>query len=314
MNLTLHINNTILPTVKTPKILGLTFDPKLTYSNHIQNTTKRAKQTINILKALTSTHWGKSKETLTVTYKTITRPIIEYANTIWSPIASETNISKLQTIQNQALRTITGCTRDTNTQHLHEETKILPLNTHLKLHASQLRQQALHPEHPLHTLTTQNTNHRHKKQTIFDNNNNYTFNLDTPPNQTTSDTITGNLKLIHTHIVTEYINTLTPNKILNRIAPDISEAEKNLPHSTRRTLAQLRTNKSPLLQSYLHKIAPETHPTPQCPLCSNQTHDTPHLFNCPAVQTSLVPADLWANPEGAGELVARWRGLLGAGP
>ena len=54
--LTLQINNTTLPTNKEPKILGLTLDPKITYSKHIQNTTLKAKQTMHIMKALTTTH------------------------------------------------------------------------------------------------------------------------------------------------------------------------------------------------------------------------------------------------------------------
>ena len=86
--LTLEIDNTILPTIKEPKILGLTLDPKLTFNKHIQGAIEKSKKTLNIIKTLTTTHWGKSKETLTNTYKTITRPIIEYGSTIWSPIAS----------------------------------------------------------------------------------------------------------------------------------------------------------------------------------------------------------------------------------
>ena len=133
------------------------------------------------MKALTTTHWGKSKETLNITYKTITRPILEYASTIWSPNISNTNMNKLQTIQNSALRTIAGCTLDTNTNHLHTETKILPIDIHMKLHGSQLKQQALDPEHTLHLLTTQELPARLKKQTIFHNNNCNTTNIDTPP-------------------------------------------------------------------------------------------------------------------------------------
>ena len=100
---------------------------------------------MHIMKALTTTHWGKSKETLNITHKAITRPILEYASAIWSPIISNTNMNKLETIQNSALRTITGRTLDTNTHHLHTETKILPKDTHMKLHGSQLRQQAQDP-------------------------------------------------------------------------------------------------------------------------------------------------------------------------
>jgi len=69
-----------------------------------------------------------------------------------SYFVSETNLNKLQKIQNSALRIATGCTRDTNVQHLHEETKVLPLEDHLKLHSSQLRQKTQLPTHPLHTI------------------------------------------------------------------------------------------------------------------------------------------------------------------
>ena len=65
---------------------------------------------------------------------------------------SNINIKKLQTIQNTALRIVTGCTRDTNTQHLHEETKVFLMDTHLKLYATQLQQLTRTQTHPLHDL------------------------------------------------------------------------------------------------------------------------------------------------------------------
>ena len=73
---------------------------------------------------------------------------------IWSPIISNTNIKKLQTIQNTDLRIVTGCTRDANTQHLHDETKVFPIDTHLKLHATQLKQLTQTQTHSLHDLNT----------------------------------------------------------------------------------------------------------------------------------------------------------------
>ena len=200
------------------------------------------------MKALTTTHWGKSKETLNITYKTIIRPILEYASTIWSSILSNTNTNKLQTIQNSALRTIKGCTLDTNVHHLHTEAKILPIDTHMKLHGSQLRQQAQDPEHTLHRLTLQEPPARLKKQTIF-HNNNCTTDIDTPPDTTTRETIKANTAHIHTQIVANYMQTIHHNKVLNGTPPEISNTEQALPHYTRRLLAQLRTNKSPILQT-----------------------------------------------------------------
>ena len=75
--LSLKLNNQTLPTTKHPKILGITLDLKLTFSQHINVTINKAKQTLNILKALTSTKCGKQKELIVSTFKAITRPISE---------------------------------------------------------------------------------------------------------------------------------------------------------------------------------------------------------------------------------------------
>jgi hypothetical protein len=257
--LTLNINNTILPTIQHPTILGLTFDPKLTFHKHAQNTSQKAQKTLNILKALTSTQWGKHKETIINTYKTITRPVMEYASTIWSPIIAPTHTNKLQVTQNTALRIATGCTLDTNTSHLHKETQVLPLSEHLKLHGSQLRQKAQHPLHPLHNMTIQTPHIRNMKQTIFQNTNNYTLNIDMDPGDANAGVITQNLKTIHSEIVLNYTNNQPDNKVLDGPAPDINTIELTLSRSARRALAQLRTNKSPLLSTYLHNIDPNTH-------------------------------------------------------
>ena len=136
----------------------------------------------------------------------------------------------------------------------------MQIDTHMKLHGSQLRQQAQDPEHTLHLLTTREPPARLKKQTIFYNNN-YTTNIDTPPNTTTQETIKTNTLQIHTKIVINPMQTITNNKILKRTPSEISITKQALPHYTR-LLAQFRTNKSPILHTYLHKITPETHPTP----------------------------------------------------
>ena len=106
-NLDLTINNTSLPMATHQKVLGLTLDPKLTYSTRIHNISVQAHKPLQIIKALTATGWGKQKETLMATYKTVMRPALEYACSVWSPIASSTSINKLQGMQNAALRTPT---------------------------------------------------------------------------------------------------------------------------------------------------------------------------------------------------------------
>jgi len=113
------INDIVIPTARNPKILGHTLDSAFNFSEHVKVTKTKADRTTKIRKALTATHWGKQKETLLATYKSLILPTIEYASTIWTPVASDTNIQKLKVTQNNALRIITGCTMDTNIEHLH---------------------------------------------------------------------------------------------------------------------------------------------------------------------------------------------------
>ena len=113
-----------------------------------------------------------------------------------------------------------------------------------------------------------------------------------------------------------YINTdislaFLAYKLLNRPPPDIDKKEETLPHSTRRKLSQLRTNKSPLLMTYLHKIDPANHPAANCPLCNDPNHDSLHLFNCPDIPTTLTVWDLWTDPVGVAALLDMWWEKLG---
>ena len=232
-----------------PKVLGLTLDPKLTYSTHIHNISVQAHTPLQIIKTLTATGWGKQKETLMAIYKAVMRPALEYASSVWSPIASSTSINKLQVMQNAALRTAIGCTQDTNIQHLHDETLTLPIHEHLQLHASQYKQNTQHPSHPLHKHTTYFNTPRLKKNTIF-NNGRYTTNIPTDPHTFTTTDIKTNIRHIHASIVSRHLATRGNNKILHTPPPYTSSSEERLPRLTRRTLAQLRTNKSPFLKSY----------------------------------------------------------------
>ena len=100
---------------------------------------------------MTATGWGKQKA-LMATYKAVMRPALEYASSVWSPIASSTSINKLQVMQNAALSTATWCTQDI--QHMHDETLTLPIHEHLQLHASEYKK-----KHNIHHIPYTNTQH-----------------------------------------------------------------------------------------------------------------------------------------------------------
>jgi len=95
----------------------------------------------------------------------------------WSPLTSNTNINKLQIIQNVGLRVATGTTADTNTQHLYVETQVIPILNYLNLHTSNLLDKATNKSHPLNKLVSQPTQDRLKKATVFLQNNESTQTL-----------------------------------------------------------------------------------------------------------------------------------------
>ena len=152
------------------------------------------------------------------------------------------------------------------------------------------------------TSTTQVHNMvQHSKVEIF-NNDRYTTNIPTDTLTVTTTDIKTNMRHIHTSIVSRHLATRCNNKILRTPPPHISSAEEILPRLTRRTLSQLRINKSQFIKSYLHKVDAKSHLSPLCPLCNTHTHDTHHLFNCTHIRTTLSPLDLWTHTAGVMEL------------
>ena len=133
-------------------------------------------------------------------------------------------------------------------------------------------------------------------------------------NTLTTTYIKTNMRHIHTSIVSRHLATRSNNKILHTPPPHISSSEEILHSLTRRTLAQLKINKSQFLKVYLHKVDVKTHPSPLCPLCNTHTHDTHNLFNCTHICTTLSPLDLWTDRTGVSALLARWTEKLAGGP
>ena len=90
-----------------------------------------------------------------------------------------------------------------------------------------------------------------------------------------------------------HLATRGNNKILCIPPPHISSSEEILP---RRTLAQLRTNKSSFLKSYLHKVNAKSRPSSLCPLCNTHTSSLqlhPHTHHI--VTPGLVDRPRWSD-------------------
>ena len=119
--------------------------------------------------------------------------------------------------------------------------------------------------------------------------------------QVTKEEYKRNNKKIHSDSVAATIRSYPPNKVLNSKPPELNIEEKQLPRTTRTTLAQLRSGYSPYLNSYLHRI--NRSDTDQCPKCNRAAHTTNHLFECTENPTQLQPSDLWTNPRQVAEFL-----------
>ena len=103
------LNNTPIPFTNTPTTLVVTYDRGMTLGQHTDNINTKAKTRLNILRALTNTSFGHSKEDITQIYKQYIRPILSYAHTAWQPDTADTHIEKLHTTHYTALRIAPGC-------------------------------------------------------------------------------------------------------------------------------------------------------------------------------------------------------------
>lgn len=79
-----------------------------------------------MLKRLTATKWGASQDVLITTYKSYVRPILEYGGEA-TITASNTTQEKLNVVQNNALRVITGGVKSTPIASMEAQTEIEPL-------------------------------------------------------------------------------------------------------------------------------------------------------------------------------------------
>lgn len=294
VSLDVKIGGRVIPTVKTPKILGVTLDNLLNFSEHVKVTRTKVQRRNNVLKALAGSTWGKEKETIVTSYKAICRSVVNYAAPIWTPQACDTNWKKLQSSQNGALRTATGCHRMTHQDHLHSETQVLPIKVHNELLSLQYLASCLLDHHTCHDITIAPRPPRSIRKTLSTT---YLPVLHTHLNgEVPSDSNHKFLqRRIHTNIVNAAVEGYEPNRVLGtNIIPEVDESEKSLPRSVRTTLAQLRSGFCKLLGNYKARIGVDN--TDLCPQCKVHVQDVHHLFSCPARPTTLDPTALWTHP------------------
>ena len=229
------IEDSRLPLVQCPKILGVHMDTALSFNKHSSHVAEKVSGRNNILKALVGTSWGQQKETLLMTYKAVGRLIINYASPVWSTNLCDTNYRTIQYTQNEALRISTGCYKMSSVDHLHAEAHILKVKEHLELLSAQYLARCLEAENFNFSITTREPPKRMMKETLFTRQCSAVEPLMIAKDRKTT------LQAIHTMAVKQAVTSLGRNVVLNDHPPAINISEKELTRKERTTLAQFRS-------------------------------------------------------------------------
>ena len=96
------------------ELLGVVLDQRLTFGKQVDYIRDRCASRLNILRIIAHKSWRLSTRTLLATYQCLIGSIIDYSAFSHSCI-SQTNMHKLQTIQNKSIRIILHLPYDTNT-------------------------------------------------------------------------------------------------------------------------------------------------------------------------------------------------------
>ena len=95
---TLH--GQFLESVDSAKYLGVNITQDLNWNHHINEITGKANRTLGFVKRNVKTKNEAVKE---LAYKTLVRPQVEYASSVWNPHTKQ-NISKIEMVQRRAAR------------------------------------------------------------------------------------------------------------------------------------------------------------------------------------------------------------------
>ena len=106
---------TSIELVKEFKYLGVHLDPRLTFTKHIGHVTKKC---TGRLRMLGKTGQYVSESISLQLYKSLIVPVIDYCDMIYDCL-SATDSSKLQKVQNSALRIVLQCDRQSHVVDLH---------------------------------------------------------------------------------------------------------------------------------------------------------------------------------------------------
>jgi ribonuclease HI len=165
-----HIVNAVTPVVrlcgvdipgtKSMKYLGVKCDRSLCFKDHIEHVIVKARKGLAAMRVMAATNI--EQRLLVLLYQALVLSTIEYSLAILT--VSQTQIARLEKVQNEAMRIILGCTRDTpcvamrfllDFPTMDQRIKMARARAYLKISAK--------TDHPLHEMLSRDCGNRLKR-------------------------------------------------------------------------------------------------------------------------------------------------------
>lgn len=107
------------------RFLGMHFDSKLTWHNHIEKVVDKCKKVINIIRCLCNKEWGADMTSMKILYVGLIRSIVDYGCMAYGS-AAKSELKNYDVIQGSALRICSGAMRTSPISALQVEVGELP--------------------------------------------------------------------------------------------------------------------------------------------------------------------------------------------
>ena len=114
----------VIKKVSSHKHLGVFISCDLKWNNRIKYLCERASKKLSMLKSL---KFSLDRKSLVTIYVSFIRPSLEYANTLWAG-ACEKDLTKLDSLEVEVMRSVTGATSESNIDNLYRDTGWAPLH------------------------------------------------------------------------------------------------------------------------------------------------------------------------------------------
>lgn len=161
----LSLNGHDIAVQSAHKFLGVIFDRRLTFLDHLRSVKQKCQKALNILKVLSHKSWGSDTETMLCIYKSVVRSILDYGCVVYGS-AKPSSLRLLDPIHNTGLRLSTGAFRTSPIESLNVEANEWTLErrrVYLSfMYALQVKSRPGHPTRPCVEATASERLYAHK--------------------------------------------------------------------------------------------------------------------------------------------------------